>query len=116
MAVLILFLSCKSLMVEQDVIYGTFYKLDKGKDFSSSYTLELNQDGSFVFEIKLHMANPQCKGKWRMVDNEIFLECEEITDPTKMISGAYMNKREHTLLIVNKNKLKYDDVVLKRKK
>lgn len=109
-------LSCKAQEIDRESLYGTFYGLDKGKDFSASYTVELKKDGSFSLVIKVQDANPQCNGQWEVSDNEVLLACEEVTDPTKMISSAYMNERQHKLSILNKNKLKYKDTVLKRKK
>lgn len=113
---ILMILSCKAQEIDREAIYGTFYGLDRDKNFSTSYTVELRQDSSFKLAIKVQDANPQCEGKWKIVGNEVLLECDEITDPTKMLSSGYMNKREHKLLIVNKDKLKYDGVVLKRKK
>jgi hypothetical protein len=111
------FLSCKAQKVGQEAIYGTFYKLDKDKHFSTSYTLKLNSDSTFSFLIKVKDGQPQCNGTWELVDNEfIHLKCYEITDVTEALSSGYMNQREHKLQVVNRNKLKYKDVVLKRKK
>jgi hypothetical protein len=110
-------LSCTAQKVGQEAIYGTFYKLNKAKHFSKSYTLELKPDGTFTFIIKVKDGQPQCSGMWEIVGNEfIFLKCNEITDIIETLTNAYMSKREHKVEIINKNKLKYNDVVLKRKK
>ena len=110
-------MSCKSLQVEQESFYGTFYKLNNDKHFSSSYTLELNQDGSFKLIEKHKDGQPQCSGKWTIVDDEfVLLECGEDTNPYEMISSHYMSQRGHKLKILSKNKLEYHSVVLKRKK
>ena len=108
--------SCKAQKIDPISIYGTFYKWDKDKYFSKSYTLELNQDGSFKLKINQLDANPQCQGKWGIVDNEILLECEEGKNPYEMLSSGYLSEREHRFQILSKNKLKYKDIVLKRKK
>lgn len=110
-------LSCKAQNIGQEAIYGTFYKLQKGKDFITSYTLELNADSTFTLLINTAAGKPQCNGKWELVDNEfIHLKCYEITDVTEALSSGYMSQREHKLQVVNRNKIKYKDVVLKRKK
>lgn len=114
--IMLITLSCKAQEIDRESLNGTFYGIDKGKDFSTAYTVELKEDGSFSLMIKVQDANPQCKGKWEISDNEVLLDCEKVTDPTKMISSAYMNKREYNLSILNKNKLKYKDTILKRKK
>lgn len=110
-------LSCKAQKVEQEAILGTFYKLDKGKHFSTSYTLMLKSDSTFAFIIKVKDGQPQCDGIWEIVDDKfILLKCGEITDVTETLTNGYMSKREHEIIIINKNKLRYNDVVLKRKK
>lgn len=61
-------------------------------------------------------AKPQCDGKWKIIDNEfILLECNEVTNPYEMISSTYMNQKVHKLQIINKKKLKYNNMILKRK-
>lgn len=110
-------LSCKAQQIEQSEIYGTFYKLQKGKDFNIVYTLELKSDSTFFLHLNTAGGNPQCKGKWKIVDsNFIFLKCNEITDVTETLTNGYMSQREHKVEIISKNKIKYKDVVLKRKK
>jgi hypothetical protein len=114
---MVLFLSCKAQKIEQELIQGTFYKLNKDRHFSSSYTLELHSDGSFLLQEKLHEANPQCQGRWTIEDNKfVVLKCDDVKDVTETLTNGYMNKREHKLLIISRNKVKYNDVVLKRKK
>lgn len=39
-----LFVTCKVQKIGQETICGTFYKLNKDKNFSSSYTLKLRQE------------------------------------------------------------------------
>lgn len=108
--------SCRAQKLEHEAICGTFYKLNKDKYFSTSYTLNLNPDNIFTFVIKTQDAQPQCKGIWEMVDNEfILLKCCEAANPYEVLSSGYMSEKEHKLQIINKNKIKYKDVVLKRK-
>ena len=115
--IIVLFLSCKAQKIDQEVIQGTFYKLNKDRYLSSSYTLELHKDGSFALNEKHQDANPQCKGKWTIENDKfIVLKCDEVKDVTETLTNGYMNKREQKLLIINRNKIKYNDVVLKRKK
>lgn len=110
-------LPCKAQKVEQEVIYGTFYKLNKDKHFSSSYTLVLNPDNTFQFIIRVQDGNPQCNGHWEIINNEyILLKCNEVVDVKETLTNAYMSTRENKVTIVSKNKLKYNNVVLKRKK
>ena len=112
---MLLAVSCKAQQIDQRAIYGTYYKLDKDKDFSKSYTLELNQDGSFKFMIKQHHGMPQCKGTWKLEGDQVLIECEE-AQVYEALSSGYMSEREHTFKVLNKNKLEYQGMVLKRKK
>lgn len=110
-------LSCKVQKIGQNAFYGTFYKLNKDKHFSSSYTLVLNPDNTFQFIIKAQDGNPQCNGHWEIIDKEyIYLRCNEVADVIETLTNAYMSTRENKVMIVSKNKLRYNDIVLKRKK
>lgn len=112
-----LFFSCKTQKIGQEALCGTFYKLNKEKNFSSSYTLELRLDSSFNFIVMVKDAKPQCEGKWIIIDKEfILLECNESSNPFEMLSSGYMSKKEHKLQVINNDKIKYKDFVLKRKK
>lgn len=52
-----------------------------------------------------------------MIDREfILLKCSEDANPYEMLSSGYMNEKEHKFQVINRNKIKYKDVVLKRKK
>ena len=114
--IILMSFSCKAQKIDQEALYGTFYGLDKGKDFSRSYTLELKEDGSFSISINVQDANPQCDGQWKATNNEVLLQCEAGDNPFEMIASGYMGESKHTLRIINKNKLKYKDTILKRKK
>jgi hypothetical protein len=112
-----LFVSCKTQEIGQEALCGTFYKLNNDKYFSSSYTLELRPDSSFTFIVVVKDAKPQCEGKWKIIDKEfILLECKESSNPYEMLSSGYMSEKEHKLRIIDKNKIEYKDLVLKRKK
>jgi len=115
LVIVLIAVSCKAHQIDHESVYGNFYNLNKDKDFSKSYTLELNQDGSFKFIIKQLDARPQCKGKWKLEGNEVLIECEE-AQVYEMISSGYLSQREHSFQVLNKNKLKYNGMVLKRKK
>ncbi|MDB4334844.1 hypothetical protein OAA06_00645 [bacterium] len=110
-------LSCKAQEIGHAEICGAFYMLQKGKDFNVAYTLELNTDSTFLLRLNTAGGKPQCEGKWEIVDcNFIFLKCNEITDVTETLTNGYMSQREHKVEIISKNKIKYKDVLLKRKK
>lgn len=109
--------SCKVQMVEKTPLSGTFYKLEKGTDFDIAYTLELKPDKSFKLIVNSAGGTPQCEGKWRIKDDEIIvLECYKDESPIETITNAYMSQKTHEVKVINKNRLKYNDVVLRRKR
>lgn len=105
------FLNCKSLKNDQE-IYGDFYK--KGRDFE--YSLTLKKDNTFSLSMRYQDANPTCIGKWKKSDDFVIsLYCDDVEDTTEMLSSGYMNEKEHKVQIISKNKLKFKNVLLKRK-
>lgn len=115
---IILFVSCGSQkVVTNENISGIYYaQLKKSGFLTTQYTLVLNKDNTFSFDIKVQDGNPKCKGNWKIEGNEfLMLECVE-TNVFEALTNGYMNQREHTIQIINKNKLKLNNVVLKRKK
>ena len=111
------FFICNAQKIEQRTMCGTFYKLVQLKDFNTSYTLELNTDSTFKLYINLFEGSSQCIGKWKILDSIfIMLKCNEDTNPYEMLSSGYMSQKEYKLQIISKNRIRYKDVVLKRKK
>lgn len=108
---------CNAQNIGYKTISGTFYRLQKGKDFNTSYMIELKDDSTFTLVVGTAAGRPQCCGNWEIIDNKfILLKCDEITDVTEALTSGYMSQREHQLQIINRNKIKYKDVVLKRRK
>ncbi len=95
----------------QNDITGKFYK--RGKDYTCSLVLE--KDSSFTFNIKVQDFNPQCEGRWQLLGRDtILLKCNEVKNILEALSTGYMAKRENKIEIINRNKLKYNQVILKR--
>lgn len=96
-------------------IEGTFFGVRETMGFKYQYILELNQDGSFFFKIIVQDAMPQCQGKWRFENNKfIILDCHEAS-VWETLTNGYMNSRDYKVEILNKNKLRYNNVILKRR-
>ena len=112
---IILFCSCSNLKIATHKnIDGCYYAKVKKYGFTTLYILIINEDNTFSFNIKIQGGNPKCDGKWKIIDKKfLVLECEEAT-MLETLTNAYMNQRLHVVHIVNKNKLKYDNIVLKR--
>lgn len=111
----IILTSCMVQLHNYDTVSGVYYKRIKGRTFSRIYTLQLNSDSTFFFEIRTSAGQPQCIGKWQLIDEKcIFLQCNEEKDPIKTISNAYMSDKDHTLYLLNRNRIRYKDIVLRR--
>lgn len=111
--------SCTSTKyVAQEKLAGEFYGKSPGisKGVYDRYTLTLNTDSTFYFEINIHDANPGCDGKWWQSGDSLFLKCSDTESLTDKLSNGYMNQREHEFEILSLNRLKYKDTILKRKK
>ncbi|MDP2161200.1 MAG: hypothetical protein Q8K02_11995 [Flavobacterium sp.] len=106
--------SCSVLKTERNDIAGTFYKKGSKNKFNYEYGLKISSDGSFLLSYKVHGANAQCDGIWKQSNDTLFLNCNEEKDIALMLSSGYMNKREYVLKIINRDKLRLDDIVLKR--
>jgi len=107
-----LFIGCKSSHLV-NISPGEYYS--NGKDYS--YNLILRNDNSFVLQLKYQDTNPKCEGTWKRINKmKIDLKCEEETSIGEMLSNGYMNIREHELIVISKRKLKFNGVILKKKK
>lgn len=107
---MIFFASCKTVSISQNM-QGHYFK--QGKDYQ--YGLTLNNDSSFIFTKKYFEVNSTCQGKWRRMSKDtLILKCGEDDLSAKLQSG-YMTERERKVIVLSKNKLKVDKVILKRK-
>lgn len=107
---IIAFSSCKTVSVSQSM-QGQYHK--EGKDYV--YDLSLNNDSSFTFTKKYFEVNSTCSGKWYYLSADtILLKCDDVGLSEKLQSG-YMAERERKAIVLNKGKIKIDEVILKRK-
>lgn len=107
---IIFFASCKTASLSQSM-QGQYYK--EGKDYN--YSLSLNNDSSFTFTKKYFEVNSTCQGKWQRISKDtLLLKCGEEDLSAKLQSG-YMTERERKVIVLSKNKLKIDKVILERK-
>jgi hypothetical protein len=107
---IIVFTSCRPTFISQDV-QGQFYK--EGKDFQ--YSLDLRRDSSFYFTKKYFDGNSTCRGKWqRLANDTLILKCDD-PDLSAQLQSGYMTERERVVILLSKNRLKVDNVILIRK-
>lgn len=115
-SIVFLLYSCSALKIQQSDIIGEFYKREVSKNtLSVSYNLLLKSDSIFTLSMKMQDANPKCNGKWTLKDNYIYLKCDETQDVGDVLSSGYMNEREYKLEVLNSNKIKFKNSILKRK-
>jgi len=108
-ATAVFFTSCKSISRLQNAD-GQYYA--KGRDYSYSLWLEVNS--SFVFTQKYFEVNSTCQGKWKYLSKDtILLQCNE--DLSAKLQSGYMSTRVRKIIVLNKNRLQIDKIVLKRK-
>lgn len=114
---ILLLLSCSLRKFEKESVYGTFYKKNHGRCYRISYELEIRKDGTFVFNEESRGVNPKYYGKWKIVGgNHIMLKCTEDTTKFDPSSFIHVNLKKWRIKILSKNKLKFDNIVLKRNK
>ena len=103
--------------VSDDNLIGNFYGLAKGQIQGSNtqYNLELKEDNVFILNINGHDFNPKCEGIWKRRADTLILKCSDNEGIAEKLSNGYMNQREFVIKVNNKNKLKLDNVTLKRK-
>jgi hypothetical protein len=110
--------SCMVQRIVPSELNGSFGKIVKPKGLNRfvkdryldlSYILQLNPDSTFILAI----GREKCLGKWELVDDLIVLNCIE-EDIFAAIGSGHMFQREHKLKIINRSRLKYNDVILKR--
>ena len=111
---ILLFSAC-SVTKQQSTIIGKFKGYTLGMSSfvpPGEMTLSLNPD--YVFE--LHWLKRDYTGKWEILDkNQLILKFDEITDISILLGSGVILDKEREVKFINKNKLKLDNVVLKRK-
>jgi hypothetical protein len=90
---------------------GVFRK--DGRGFH--YVLELKEDGQFFYFFDWGSIKSSCNGKWELKEDILFLRCDP-AEPWAMISSGYISKRNFTMKVLSKNKLKFKKYRLTRQK
>lgn len=112
----LLFTSCKAHKLDEGSLNGVFVaSVKNGKGLPGSYyTLNLYPDSTFVFDVKVHLGNSGCKGRWNVITaSKVILSCIKPKDPAEVLTSGNMGPTEE-VQIVSANKLKYKDVILRR--
>ena len=102
--------SCKSLSVPKSITQGTFRNV--GKDYS--YSLILNKDSTFALKLQNLDVINMCNGKWHYKDKNTIQTICDSANTMEILSSGYMFEREKQIYVINKNKIKIDQVILKR--
>jgi hypothetical protein len=83
------------------------------KDYK--YYLRIDTDSTFTFSIKYQDLNPRCQGCWEKGEGDyILLKCNETTEVSDLFSSTYMNTRKIRAEIINRNKIKINNTILRK--
>jgi hypothetical protein len=106
--ILVLLTSCKT----SNSLIGTYQK--KGNDYK--YELELKIDSTFLLSKVDGEVQTKCGGKWENnFQKTVILKCDEET-LSQQLSSGYLKDRTQTVEIINFDKLKLSNIILKKQK
>jgi hypothetical protein len=92
---------------------GIYFSQGKG-DY---YSLSFQRHRTFSYVVKFFEVNSGCPGKWNHLSGDtIELHCDTVTDILTQLTQGYMNDRIKKALVVNKDTIKIDGVLLVRHK
>ena len=112
--------SCKAQQFDIASMSGRYVGVDRAKNtLSTSILLELNKDNTCLFERSMDLSKNICQGKWRIVNNcMINITCNNnpiLSDIEKALQCGDYIEDSLQIKILDKNKLKIGNVILKRK-
>ena len=117
----ILFASCKVQQFDIASMSGRYVGVERAKNaLSTSILLDLKKDSTCLFERSMDLSKNICQGKWDIVNNCVInITCNNnpiLSDIEKALQcGDYIDDSLQ-IKILNKDKLKTGNVILKRKK
>jgi len=83
-----------------------------GHDFKES--LDLKKNKTFTLSYEAFETKSQCHGKWKYLTKDtILLHCDTEYFPD-IISSGYMSKRMHKIVVIDKNHIKYEQIILNK--
>lgn len=83
----------------------------KGKDYT--YSLQLNEDKTFLFTQRYIEVKSSCEGNWEVIKSDtLLLKCFP-AEQFEELQGGYMSDRERKVVVINNRRLKINDVLLK---
>lgn len=121
LTVLMLFTSCKIQQVNVASLCGRFGGVEGDKSPLSTYVLlELNKDSTCLLTKTFDLFKHECRGEWTLLNDDVIeIKCNNNpiqSDIEKALQGGCYIDGTLQIKILNINKLKLKDVILKRKK
>jgi hypothetical protein len=96
----------------QKNLIGNYSRTEK--DFK--YDLQLSAGNTFSLTQKYFEVVSKCSGKWTQLSTDtLLLKCNDATDVAETLLRGYMSEREKKVIVLNRNKLRLGQVILKRK-
>ena len=122
--ILILALSCKSQYYNDSVFCGSFGgregAIHSRNPIAFYVSLELNADHTFLLERSFDMIHFSGRGEWALLnDGVVELNCNNnpvLSDVQKALMAGGLIEGTVEIRVLSKDKLKWDDTVLRRKK
>lgn len=119
--ILILFLSCKIQQFTIVSLYGTFDGIESGKIPLFTYvSLELNRDNTCTLKKTFDLSKIECRGEWAILNGDLIkIKCNNnpvLSDIEKALQGGSYIEGNLEIKVLSKNKLKFGNTILKRKK
>ncbi|MBB4038355.1 hypothetical protein GGR21_004294 [Dysgonomonas hofstadii] len=107
--------ACKTNKIDYNQLSGTFAYINEKENFGYEYLLNLYPDQTFKFAQKYNETNPVCEGRW-VINNidELMLYCSDKESIEIILSRGYMHHREFNLLILNRDEIKMDSIIMRR--
>jgi hypothetical protein len=103
-----------TLIVQKTPFEPGVFESKKGK--GRDYLLELKENGDFLYFSDWGSIKSSCTGKWEIQENILFLKCDPDPDPMAAIVSGYISKRNFTMKVLGKNKLRFKKYRLVRRK
>ena len=121
-AVVFLLLSCKSQQLNFTTLCGSYDGAEEISNYALSYyvELELKQDSTCTLRKTFDLSKTECIGEWYIIRGDLIeIECNKnpvLSDIEKTLQGGSFIDGNIEVKVLDKNKLKLNNIILKRKK
>ena len=111
-----IFTSCHSFVDLTNYISGVYTGCSKGP-VDPYIQICFNSDGTYLYKESFDLYTGFGKGKWKIVGKQIIMEFNDedlLSDIEKALSSGRQIKGNKSAVIVNRSKIKINNVMLKK--